>query len=466
LEKIKTAKMLAIIPFVYVFSFLYAGYKLYQHQPQYILRFFIFGLPIYITSLSLLNLYGAGNFMTFFQGFKELIVISTLAFLLFQNATINKLTPIDKLVLAYFFYTILYLFLPLGDYGFMQKLLALKSLSFFPLIYFTGRLINPKLVNLNLNFSLILIVSILAGMVLLEESITKVHLQTYTGYAEFLRSNFGIEPSGSYNLSWTFETSNGLKRFASFYGGPLELGVNTIFTLAIILALYTNDNLSFQLNKLGAVALLVSLFSVFMAISRASLVSYFFIVYVYALITNKKEWLKLFYYGLGILTILILFYLKGEISELIISTIDFSDSSSAFHIVQWLEGLEAIQSQPLGLGLGMSGRVSSVVGDNIGGENQLVIIGVQAGIVAVILYLAIYIMLIQFCLKMFQQKKGKIRKLALCLLLVKIGMIIPTFTANSESYVYISYLTWFCAGLMNTMGMYETNTNPKTVVTG
>jgi hypothetical protein len=458
--------MLNLIPCVYILSFLYAGRQLYLDHPQHILRFFIFGLPVYITALSLLNLLGLGMLMPLFQGFKELIVICTLGYLIFNKADIGKLTPIDKMVLAYFFYTTLYLFLPLGDYGFSQKLLALKSLSFFPLIYFTGRLMNPKLINLNSNFSFILIISILAGIVLLGEAITNEHLQTLTGYTEFNRKFFGIEPSGNFNLSWTFETSGGFKRFASFFGGPLELGVNTIFTLAAILALYTNDDFGFKINRLGIIALTVSLLSIFLAISRASLVSYFLIAYVYAIITNKKSWLKIFYAGIVVLFILGMFYLQGDVYDLIVQTIDFSDSSSAFHVVQWLEGLEAIISKPLGLGLGMSGRVSGVLGDNIGGENQLIIVGVQAGIVAVILYLSIYIMLIRFCLKMFKHKTGKIRKLALCLLLVKIGMIIPTFTANTESYVYISYLTWFCAGLINTMGMYESENNQEIVMNG
>ncbi|WP_026751235.1 hypothetical protein [Sediminibacterium sp. C3] len=165
--------------------------------------------------------------------------------------------------------------------------------------------------------------------------------------------------------------------------------------------------------------------------------------------------MKLFYAGVAAISIAVLFYLQGDIYEFIINTINFSDSSSAFHVVQWLDGVEAMISSPLGLGLGMSGRVSGAVGDNIGGENQLVIIGVQAGIIAVLIYLAIYIGLIRLSIQQFKQKKGKIKQLALCVLLVKIGMIIPTFTANTESYVYISYITWFCAGLLNTMSWYE-----------
>ncbi|WP_152530872.1 hypothetical protein [Sediminibacterium sp. C3] len=269
--------MLYIISCAYVFSFLYSMHQLIQHKPQLILRFFVFGLPVYITALSLLNQLGLGNLMTLFQGFKEIIVISTLGYLIYHQTEKIQFTQIDKLVLFYFIYTSIYLVLPLGNYGFVQKLLALKSLSFFPFIYFTGRLMNPKLVNLKTSFSHILLVSIAAGIVLLGEYFTNTHLQTLTGYAEFHVRFFDTEPTGNYGLSWTFETSNGLKRYASFYGGPLELGVNSIFTLAAILVLYTQRNEDFIPNQLGRIAIVVSILSIFLAISRASLVSYFFV---------------------------------------------------------------------------------------------------------------------------------------------------------------------------------------------
>lgn len=458
--------MLFLIPCVYVFSFLFAGYQLFQHKPQYILRFFVFGLPIYITALSLLNQMGLGGFMPLFQGFKELIVLATLGYLIYNQTSKLQMTLIDQLVLAFFVYTSLYLFLPLGEYGFSQKLIALKSLSFFPLIYFTGRFIHPKLINLHVNFSYILIVSILAGMVLLLETLTNVHLQTYTGYAEFFIRYFDTDPSGNFGLSWTFETSNGLKRFASFYASPLDLGVNTLFALAAILTLYTSNNFNFQLNKLGVIASIVSMLSIFFALSRASFASYFLIVYVYAIITQKKQWLQIFYFFVVATSIVVLYYLEGDIYDLIINTINFTDNSSAFHVLQWLEGLEAIVAKPLGLGLGMSGRVSGAVGDNIGGENQLIIIGVQSGIIAILLYVAIYIALIRFSIQQFNCKKGKIRKLALFVLLVKIGMIIPTFTANTESYVYTAYITWFCAGLLVSMGSFKSVANSKIMENG
>ena len=56
--------------------------------------------------------------------------------------------------------------------------------------------------------------------------------------------------------------------------------------------------------------------------------------------------------------------------------------------------------------------------------------------------------------------KGKIKKLALALLLVKTGMIMPTLTANAESYNYVAYITWFFAGLLVSM---QPTPEPKTL---
>jgi hypothetical protein len=205
------------------------------------------------------------------------------------------------------------------------------------------------------------------------------------------------------------------------------------------------------MNRIIFITLITSTLAIFFAISRASLVSYFAILYLYAIITGKRQWLRIFHYSLLAAIIMIAFYIKGDIYELVITTINFTDNSSAFHVLQWLEGLNAISTNPLGLGLGMSGRVAATTGDNIGGENQLIIIGVQTGIIAMLIYLALYIWIIQYSIRVFKRSTGKIKRLALCILLTKIGLIIPTLTANVEAYVYISYFTWFCTGLLVTM---------------
>jgi len=100
---------------------------------------------------------------------------------------------------------------------------------------------------------------------------------------------------------------------------------------------------------------------------------------------------------------------------------------------------------PLGLGLGSSGRAA--MGDNTGGENQFIIIGVQAGIVAMFLYISIYISLIRTARHWVNRLKGKEKKVCLALLLMKIGFLIPLLTSEMESSAYISYMVWFLSGL-------------------
>ena len=36
----------------------------------------------------------------------------------------------------------------------------------------------------------------------------------------------------------------------------------------------------------------------------------------------------------------------------------------------------------------------------------------------------------------------------MAVILIKIGLIIPLFTAEIESYIYVSYITWFLSGYM------------------
>lgn len=443
--------MLFLLPCIYLFSFLQALYRLLKNQPQYIIVFFVIGLPLYFTSLSLTNLYGFSALVPVFQSFKELIVLAALVWLaLVKKRTIVLHFP-DKLLLAYLIYTFAYVLIPLGNFGLFEKLLALKSLSFFPLVYFTGRYMTPDTVRLNNAMHYICLVAILAAIVLCWEVLQNQHLQSLTGYADYNEKFYGAEPSGNFGLSWTFETSNGLKRFASFYGGPLELGANMMLTLAVCLSIITTNHNKIKMTRIIFITLIICTLSVFFAISRASLVSYFAIIYLYAWVTKRKKLLIYFHYGVLAIAILIAFYLRGDIYELIITTINFTDNSSAYHVLQWLEGLEAMASKPLGLGLGMSGRVSNATGDNIGGENQLIIIGVQAGVIAILLYVLMYTWTISYCTRVFRSSEGMVRKLALCILLVKMGLIIPTLTANVESYIYISYFTWFCTGLLVTM---------------
>jgi len=382
--------------------------------------FLILGLPIYTTSLSVALQLGFGSIIPFMQPLKELIILITLGTSIWELNRRIRLQSVDYAILAFFIYTLLYVLLPIGTYGFVNKLIAFKSSSFFTFIYFAGRLFDPA------------------------------KIQNLTGYADYNFYYFNQEASGNYGLSWTFETSNGLKRFGSFFANPLEFAAATLLALAITAGLYTTDDNQIKLDKFGILAIIATQFAIFFALSRSSLVSYFIMIFIYALITKKKIVLNIIY-GLGIMVVLYFIFfmliMNPDLYEFVMETITFTNPSSIGHVLAWIEGAEAILANPLGLGLGNSGRVASSLSDTVGGENQYIIIGVQTGIITLILYLWIHLYFIKTCWEWYPKLTGKEKQVCLSLLLMKIGFIIPLLTSELESSVYISYLSWFLSGL-------------------
>ena len=189
---------------------------------------------------------------------------------------------------------------------------------------------------------------------------------------------------------------------------PLEHAASTIISVAAITALATKDDNKIILNKFLVAAIIATLLSIILAVSRASLVSYFLVIYFYALITLRIQLLKWIHYGIIALIIFFLFYTKGDIYDFVMNTINFTNSSSLTHIIAWTQGVESISSNPLGIGLGSSGNVANTFGESLGGENELFIIGIQVGIIPMLLYGYMYIYTISKSASVFNNQKGKI----------------------------------------------------------
>lgn len=439
-----------IFPLIYFSAFFIAIKNLIRRNLQGVLIFLIIGLPIYTTSLSIALQSGFSGLVPFMQPLKELLILISLGIGIWELKTRIRFQSIDYVILAYFFYTLLYVFLPVGQYGLSAKLIAFKSYSFFPFIYFAGRIIDPARLYVSKYFHYILAVFIAAAAILFFEIISNQHFQTLTGYADFNFYYFNQEATGNYGLSWTFETSTGLRRFASFFANPLEFAASTLLALAILAGLYTTDNNRVKVDTLGIIAIIATQFSIFFALSRSSLASYFIMIFIYALITKKKLILNIIYAGFAAVTIYFIFFMlviNPDLYEFIYETITFTNPSSVGHVIAWIEGIEAIVANPLGLGLGESGRVASSLSDTVGGENQYIVIGVQTGIITLLLYLWMHVYFIKTSWKWFPYLQGKERQVCLSLLLMKIGFIIPLFTSELESSVYISYMSWFLSGI-------------------
>jgi hypothetical protein len=453
--------MMIIFPLIYLLSFCWAIREIYHGRNEGMLIFLIFGLSMYTTAMSVSFMIGLKSLIPFFQFFKELLVLSVFLLNVLSLRYRPRFHLVDYLLLAFFAYTLLYAILPIGQQGFGARLLALKSTSFFIVVYFTGRFFDPQKVYINKYFTYIVLLTIGVGAVLVCEVAAGQQLQLFTGYAEYCYYFFNIEPSGVHGLSTTFDSDSGLRRFASLFNNPLEHAAATLLALAVIGALYTREDNKFRPTTIGVLALGSTVLSIMFALSRAPLAAYFFVIYVYALVTRKKFITYTVHFGMAVGTAYVI-YLFAEFQSsnhsglvaVLMNTIDFSDPSSVGHLVQWVEGVLSMIAHPLGIGLGTSGRVAGSLGENVGGENQFIIIGVQAGIIALFLYLVIFILFVKTSIKWLNKLKGKERKVCMAVLLIKVGFFIPMLTSEVYSSSYLSYVDWFFSGLFISIIMY------------
>lgn len=455
-----------IFPLIFIISFCFALREIYNGNTSGVLIFMIFGLSMYTTAMSVMFLYGLKDIIPILQSFKELMIFLVFILNLFALRQIPRFHLLDYLILAFFGYLLIYTLLPIGGQSFFSRLTALKSLSFYIVVYFTGRFFDPKKVYINKYFSFFVLLAIGTAIVLAIEVAMKSPLQFHSGYFEYAYYFFNLEATGPYGLASTFNSDSGYIRFASFFTNPLEHAAAAIISLSVILALYTADDNKFRINKLGLLGLAATAMSVIFALSRAPLASYCLVIYIYALVTKRKLIVNTVHL-IGAIGVAYIIYLFAQFENnhtgliaVLLNTIDFSDPSSVGHLVQWAQGVLSISQHPLGLGMGSSGRVAASLNESVGGENQFIIVGVQAGVIALLLDFIIFIMFIRISYKWLKLLKGKERKLCIAVFLIKVGFFIPTLTSELESSTYLSYMNWFLSGLLIAMIMQKRPQQP------
>jgi hypothetical protein len=294
--------------------------------------------------------------------------------------------------------------------------------------------------------------TLLTAAVVLYEYITYQHIHTKTGFTNFLIDFFDGDASGSYGLIWTFETETGLKRFGSIFGSPLEMGAAMILNLAVFFSYFTKSNNQLTINKWSSSFFIASFICIALALSRASFIGYASILFIYALITQNKKIVRGFYIGFILAAIYFVYFLsQHDLYDFILESVTFTNASSVGHLLEWIDGVNAMITKPLGMGLGESGRISMSAKENTGGENQFIITGVQVGLPLLCVYILIQVYLIKEAWKNKNSALGKLRRIAMLVLLYRLGILIPMFTSNTESFIYISYFTWFMSGLMVNM---------------
>jgi hypothetical protein len=190
----------------------------------------------------------------------------------------------------------------------------------------------------------------------------------------------------------------------------------------------------------------ILLFGLYLTFSRASLLGSVLVLYLYAIITKRKQLLRTLYFGLFLAFVLFMVFANIKYKAYVFDTINLRESSSLGHLISWVTGLDAIFQQPLGMGLGSSGLYAFGDGLGIGGESQPIFMGVSTGILSMLAYLVIYIGMIVVFAKNWDKLSGYTKVIAFALVLFKLGAIIPMLTSYFESFLYLSYMTWLFSG--------------------
>jgi hypothetical protein len=309
----------------------------------------------------------------------------------------------------------------------------------------------------------VMLLAILAASLLTIELVVDKHFQTFIGYASFYDKYFSVDSAGNYGLSWTFEIEGGMKRFASFFANPLEHAASTMITAGVILIGLFSGQRTREPGFFIA-SFVASVLSILFALSRASLAGYLLMSYLFFRLIKKRSIIRYYHLtALAVIGLITFFSFDSDVAEFIINTFNFTNSSSLSHLIEWVDGIDAILSNPLGMGLGESGRIAGALGLNTGGENQLIVVGVQCGFSAILSYLAVITIAIYQAAFLVRYSSGKAAQLGALVFVIRIGLLIPMLTATVESYLFISYLGWFLTGLMSSA--YSSVYNPQPILT-
>lgn len=420
---------------------------------SYFIYFLAAFLPFYITSLSVIFLATRSpEILVIFQSLKEVVVLmAVLAFIIYQKDIFTyplRLQSTDWFMLALLSLAFLYLFLPLGDSSFMSRALYFKSMLIPGFVYFLGRNTYFDEREISNLFKIIFIVAIGAFLVnCVEHFVLGAHLQQFSGYALYNQEVNDIDPTGNFGLTWTFETQAVTKRLASFFSDPLELASSVLMGFAAPLIWFLTTRKEYNWPYLIVMA--CSLGSLVFSSSRAAFGAFFIMLFFVALVFGLYKLIGLGFAAVLIFLTYVLFFASEDFYYFVIDTLTFESDSSVGHVVEWLLALDSMMANPMGIGLAMSGNFGSVADElRVGGENQFLIYGVQLGWIGMILYILLLATGIKNGIHVFRNTDSLgLARIGFTGAVVKVGLLLPLFTANVEIYTYVSWISWWMIGV-------------------
>jgi O-antigen ligase len=265
------------------------------------------------------------------------------------------------------------------------------------------------------------------------------------GYSRFLIDFFnGAGVQSADELPWSFWTQARIfRRPSAYFASPLDMAAACLVFLGAAAAAYWTARERGK-RRLGWLVLCIALVGVILAsLTRMASISVPIVLAVAALALGRKR-VAMVILGVSLLAGAAAFIVATPLlQDYVKNTLIFEDSSSAGHMEEWLRGVHAILQNPWGLGLGTSGIVGARVGENIGGENQYLIYGVQLGVVGLVLYTAVIAAANVAVVRALHRVRDPLHGLALGAVL---AITLLGVTSEIGIYIFVAYVGWWLIG--------------------
>ena len=431
--------------------------KIFEGDAYYFLLYILFTLPFYSTfQLIIFKGFNIIPLVNFFKYSKDFVFITAFFVFIFCNKESFyerkwQLTLLDKLFLVFMTLTFFYTLIPLGESSLLSKIIYAKNTLLIGIVYFLGRQTNIDKLRWRYIVKVLIYLTVGSFLLAFSEKIFGINLQRILDYGRFNLIMNDIFPTGNYGLSWTFERQGLFPRYAAFFSNPLEFAASLLLFLSLSLHYLLHSK--YNINRLAYLCLLLMVtLSFFFSYSRGAIIASGIIVF-FTLFLEKKYHLVRIVLTLVIVTIIYISYFSSkELQYFVLDTLSFQNTSSLGHLLEWLEGVNSMIQNPMGIGIAMSGNANGV--DQvlkIGGENQFLIYGVQMGFLGLLIYVSMLINGIKDSLKVFKlSSKHHVKSISFVAAATKIGLLIPLFTANAELYLFVAFISWFLIGFIET----------------
>lgn len=429
-------------------------------RPWHLFALYLFLLPAHVVTMAILLVHAGlpAGAVKIVSSWKELVLLLFLAVAAGRFALRPRwqATWPDIFLLAYFAYAVVYfLFAVAESRPLTVTLYGLRDLTLPVLIYIVGRSVPLSEKRARTIFHWMLWLALLTSVVGIVESQllpTKIHIDLGIPryYQELLGIDFGAYYSGLPENYWRATSSTLLRRAASIYGSSQSFALSFLLLLPFSLyAMFTR-----RLGRQGF-ATLVFLFSfagLLLTITRFTIVIGMGLIALAGLLTSRLA-RRLAGVGLVLLALLFAAAMVGssQVRGLVITTLTFQDHSTSSRLNIWSDTVEVVGRRPEGYGISAVGQTANRFAGEIravvGIEGQISKIGVELGLLGLLLYLALLLSLIFFLLAAhYRLREPHLRGLCFVMALTFVGLLLNAVTTEWHNSIALVYPAWWLAG--------------------